>query len=146
MQLKFVCENIHSLDSAAAQILSTFSKQRVFALFGKMGAGKTTFIKTLCHKLHVKDVVNSPTFAIVNEYLTLKGESIFHFDFYRLKRETEAIDIGYEEYVYSGNYCFIEWPEMIENLLPENYVSIKIMVDEETDIRTIICSDEKLLK
>ena len=81
MQLKFVCENVHSLDSAAAQILSTFSKQRVFALFGKMGAGKTTFIKTLCHKLHVKDVVNSPTFAIVNEYLTLKGESIFHFDF-----------------------------------------------------------------
>jgi tRNA threonylcarbamoyladenosine biosynthesis protein TsaE len=141
MQLKLVCENVHSLDSAAGQILNTYSGHRVFALFGKMGVGKTTFIKALCRRLHVKDVVNSPTFAIVNEYLNTKGESIYHFDFYRLKKESEAIDIGYEEYVYSGCYCFMEWPEMIENLLPEGYVSIRLEADDETDIRTIYCSD-----
>jgi tRNA threonylcarbamoyladenosine biosynthesis protein TsaE len=141
MQLKLVCENVHSLDTAASQILKTFSGQRIFALFGNMGAGKTTFIKALCRKLNVKDVVNSPTFAIVNEYLTAKGESVYHFDFYRLKKESEAIEIGYEEYIYSGCYCFIEWPEKIENLLPEGYVNIRLEVDDETKVRTIYCSD-----
>jgi tRNA threonylcarbamoyladenosine biosynthesis protein TsaE len=141
MQLKLVCESVHSLDTAASQILKTFSGQRIFALFGNMGAGKTTFIKALCRKLNVKDVVNSPTFAIVNEYLTTKGESVYHFDFYRLKKESEAIEIGYEEYIYSGNYCFMEWPEKIENLLPESYVSIRLEVDDETKVRTIYCSD-----
>jgi tRNA threonylcarbamoyladenosine biosynthesis protein TsaE len=141
MQLKLVCENVHSLDAAASLLLQTFSGHRVFALFGNMGAGKTTFIKALCRKLHVKDVVNSPTFAIVNEYLTTKGESVYHFDFYRLKKESEAIDIGYEEYVYSGYYCFMEWPEKIENLLPEGYVSVRFDTDDETDVRTIYCSD-----
>ncbi|MDP4290776.1 MAG: tRNA (adenosine(37)-N6)-threonylcarbamoyltransferase complex ATPase subunit type 1 TsaE [Bacteroidota bacterium] len=141
MQLKLVCENVHSLDSAASRILSAFSGHRVFALYGSMGAGKTTFIKALCRKLHVKDVVNSPTFAIVNEYLDTKGESVYHFDFYRLKKESEAIEIGYEEYVYSGCYCFMEWPEKIENLLPEGYVRIDLVVDNETEARTISCSD-----
>lgn len=141
MQLKLVCENVHSLDAAASLLLHTFSGHRVFALFGNMGAGKTTFIKALCRKLHVKDVVNSPTFAIVNEYLDTKGESVYHFDFYRLKKESEAIDIGYEEYVYSGCYCFMEWPEKIENLLPDGYVSVRFDTDDETDIRTIYCSD-----
>ncbi len=141
MHLKLVCENVHSLDSAASLLLHTFSGHRVFALFGNMGAGKTTFIKALCRKLHVKDVVNSPTFAIVNEYLDSKGESIYHFDFYRLKKESEAIDIGYEEYVYSGCYCFMEWPEKIENLLPEGYVSVRFDTDDETEVRTIYCSD-----
>lgn len=141
MQLKLVCENLHSLDSAANLILNTFSEHRVFALFGKMGVGKTTFIKALCRRLQVKDVVNSPTFAIVNEYINTKGESIYHFDFYRLKKESEAIDIGYEEYIYSGCYCFMEWPEMIENLLPVGYISIRLEVDDETEVRTIYCSD-----
>ena len=141
MQLKLVCENVHSLDSAASLLLHTFSEHRVFALFGNMGAGKTTFIKALCRKLHVKDVVNSPTFAIVNEYLNTKGESVYHFDFYRLKKESEAIDIGYEEYVYSGCYCFMEWPEKIENLLPEGFVSVRFDTDDETQVRTIYCSD-----
>ena len=141
MQLKLVCDNLHSLDSAASQILSTFSAHRVFALFGKMGAGKTTFIKALCRRLHVKDVVNSPTFAIVNEYINTKGESIYHFDFYRLKKESEAIDIGYEEYIYSGCYCFMEWPEMIENLLPEGYITIRLEADDDTEVRTIYCND-----
>jgi tRNA threonylcarbamoyladenosine biosynthesis protein TsaE len=141
MQLTLVCENVHSLDAAASRILTTFSRHRVFALFGNMGAGKTTFIKALCKKLHVKDVVNSPTFAIVNEYLDTNGESVFHFDFYRLKKESEAIDIGYDEYVYSGCYCFMEWPEKIENLLPEGYVSVRLEADDETNVRTIYCSD-----
>jgi len=141
MQLKLVCENLHSLDSAASLILNTFSGHRVFALFGKMGSGKTTFIKALCRRLQVKDVVNSPTFAIVNEYINTNGENIYHFDFYRLKKESEAIDIGYEEYIYSGCYCFIEWPEMIENLLPEGYVTIRLEVEDETEVRTIYCTD-----
>jgi tRNA threonylcarbamoyladenosine biosynthesis protein TsaE len=141
MQLKLVCENVHSLDSAATRILTTFPGRRVFALFGSMGAGKTTFIKALCRKLNVKDIVNSPTFAIVNEYLTIKGESVYHFDFYRLKKESEAIEIGYEEYVNSGCYCFMEWPEKILNLLPKGYVSIRLDADDETAVRTIICSD-----
>ena len=141
MQLKLVCNNLHSLDSAASQILSTFSEHRVFALFGKMGAGKTTFIKALCRRLHVKDIVNSPTFAIVNEYINTEGESIYHFDFYRLKKESEAIDIGYEEYIYSGCYCFMEWPEMIENLLPERYITIRLEADDDTEVRTIYCND-----
>lgn len=141
MQLKLVCNNLHSLDSAASQILSTFSEHRVFALFGKMGAGKTTFIKALCRRLHVKDIVNSPTFAIVNEYINTEGESIYHFDFYRLKKESEAIDIGYEEYIYSGCYCFMEWPEMIENLLPEGYITIRLEADDDTEVRTIYCND-----
>ena len=141
MQLKLVCENVHSLDTAASQILKAFKGNRIFALFGNMGAGKTTFIKAFCRKLDVKDVVNSPTFAIVNEYLNTKGESVYHFDFYRLKKESEAIDIGYEEYIYSGCYCFMEWPEKIENLLPEGYVSIRLDTDGETGVRTIYCSD-----
>ena len=141
MQLTLVCENIHSLDTAASQILNTYSGHRIFAFYGEMGAGKTTFIKAFCRKLNVKDIVNSPTFAIVNEYLNTKGESVYHFDFYRLKKESEAIDIGYEEYIYSGCYCFMEWPEKISNLLPEGYVRIRIDADNETDIRTIYCSD-----
>ena len=141
MQLKLVCENVHSLDTAASQILKTFTGHRIFALFGSMGAGKTTLIKAFCRKLNVKDVVNSPTFAIVNEYLNTKGESVYHFDFYRLKKESEAIDIGYEEYIYSGCYCFLEWSEKIENLLPDGYVSIRLDADDETGVRTIYCSD-----
>ena len=94
-----------------------------------MGMGKTTFIKELCRQLGVDGVVSSPTFSIVNEYDS-KGESIYHFDFYRLKNEQEAYDFGYEEYFYSGNYCFVEWPEKIENLLPEDAVLISITGDE----------------
>jgi len=114
----------------ATQILSLQSNERVFLFYGDMGAGKTTLIKALCKQLGTNDNVASPTFSIVNEYKT-PGDNIFHFDFYRLKTQTEALDMGFEEYLYSGNYCFIEWPEKIPDLLPSHYISIKITVEND---------------
>jgi tRNA threonylcarbamoyladenosine biosynthesis protein TsaE len=96
-----------------------------------MGAGKTTLIKALCHELGSTDYVTSPTFALINEYSTSKGSVIYHFDFYRIKKIEEAFDLGYEDYIYSGNYCFIEWPEMIESLLPEGIVEVRIQEIEK---------------
>ncbi|MCF0202199.1 MAG: tRNA (adenosine(37)-N6)-threonylcarbamoyltransferase complex ATPase subunit type 1 TsaE [Bacteroidaceae bacterium] len=117
-------ENIHQ---AARDFLSQYGRAKVIAFYGKMGAGKTTFIKALCDELQVTDVVNSPTFAIVNEYTSgINGAPIFHFDFYRIKRIEEVYDIGYEEYIESGNLCMIEWPELIEELLPQDCLRIKI--------------------
>lgn len=91
-----------------------------------MGVGKTTYIKAICHELGVTDIVQSPTFSIINEYKTTTGESIYHFDFYRIRNIAEVFDIGYEDYLYSGNYCFMEWPELIESLLPENTIRVGI--------------------
>jgi len=107
-------------------MLAAFPEARVFALYGSMGAGKTTFIKAICSVLGVADIVQSPTFSIVNEYKTVAGDSIYHFDFYRIRKTEEAFDIGYEDYLYSGTYCFMEWPEMIETLLPVDTVRIRI--------------------
>jgi len=100
--------------------------QKIFAISGELGVGKTTFIKYFCLKLGVNDIVNSPTFSIVNEYLTNSNEKIFHFDFYRLENKKDAIDIGCEMYFDSGNYCFIEWPELIKQLIPQNFINISI--------------------
>ena len=102
-----------------------------------MGAGKTTLIKVLCRELGVEDIVQSPSFAIINEYKTLAGESVFHFDFYRIKKPEEIFDMGYEEYLYSGSYCFIEWPELMEDLLPEEVIKVSIGVDEINGERLI---------
>ena len=152
---------------AAQQFVEAMGEHRVFAFYGKMGAGKTTFIKAICEVLGVEDVVTSPTFAIVNEYIidhssaqasgaggtsltidhtereennfqlsTFNFQSVYHFDFYRIKNLREAYDIGTEEYFYSGSPCFIEWPEMIEELLPEDAVRVSIEVEED-DSRTI---------
>lgn len=113
-------------------ILSVYPEKRVYALRGKMGAGKTTFTKALCETLGTEDVVNSPTFAIVNVYEVGEDrEEVYHFDCYRLKSIEEAMDFGAEEYLYSGRYCFIEWPEMIEALLPEDTVNVIIEVRED---------------
>jgi tRNA threonylcarbamoyladenosine biosynthesis protein TsaE len=123
------------------EILKTYEPHRVFAFDGQMGAGKTTFIKSLCEAMGTADVVNSPTFAIVNVYdveQPYRGE-VYHFDCYRLKDIGEAIDFGAEEYLYSGNYCFIEWPEMIASLLPDDTVHIKITPMENGDRRLEIC-------
>ena len=122
------------------EILKECAPRRVFAFDGQMGAGKTTFIKALCEAMGTSDVVNSPTFAIVNVYdveQPYKGE-VYHFDCYRLKDIREAMDFGAEEYLYSGNYCFIEWPDMIDALLPEDTVRVKITVEENGDRRMAV--------
>jgi len=126
-RMELLINTLDELDATAASILSFSPHNRVFLFYGDMGAGKTTLIKSLCRSLGVTDNISSPTFAIVNEYRAASN-TIYHFDFYRLKKETEAMDMGFEEYLYSGNYCFIEWPEKVPELLPETYISINIQV------------------
>ncbi len=132
MRLKV--ENIDGLDDVAKQILEIAGK-KLIAFYGPMGSGKTTLIKRIGRELGVTDEVNSPTFSIVNEYVTADGESVFHFDFYRIKKLEEAYDIGYENYFYSGNLCLVEWPGLIEQLLPPVYVKVTIEVDPENETR-----------
>lgn len=122
--------DLTGLQSAAYTILDEMKEDRIFAINGKMGAGKTTLIKALCEVMGVKSVVSSPTFSIVNEYTAGDSSSIYHFDFYRIKKIEEVYDIGYEEYFFSGDFCFIEWPELVMDLLPERYVELSI---EEID-------------
>jgi len=123
MEIKFKEEDIKQ---AAKQFVESMGENTVFAFYGKMGAGKTTFIKAVCEQLGVEDTVTSPTFAIVNEYEAAQGRPIYHFDFYRIKKVSEAYDMGCEEYFYSGHPCFIEWPELIEEVLPEETVNVTI--------------------
>jgi tRNA threonylcarbamoyladenosine biosynthesis protein TsaE len=122
--------SLEAIGPIAKKLIHHFPENRVFAFYGKMGAGKTTFIQSVCRILGTPDNVTSPTFALINEYKTDKLDSIFHFDFYRIKNIEEAFDLGYEDYLYSGNYCLIEWPEMIESILPEKIVKVKIEVAE----------------
>lgn len=133
--------NDHNKEVSALTILRAMEPHRVFAFEGQMGAGKTTFIKKLCEQMGTHDVVNSPTFAIVNVYdieNPYKGE-VYHFDCYRLKNIQEAMDLGAEEYLYSGNYCFIEWPERIEGILPADTVYIEITVLPSGDRKLSVC-------
>lgn len=130
---------INSLDGiadAARQFVDAMGENKVFAMFGPMGVGKTTFVKAVCEILGVEDTITSPTFAIVNEYRTNTGGQIFHFDFYRIRKVEEVYDMGYEDYVYSGAVCFLEWPELIEELLPEDAVRVTLS-EEEDGTRTI---------
>ena len=117
---------LSDLEKTGKELLEAYPKERIYAFVGKMGAGKTTFIKALCCSLGVEEQVSSPTFSLVNEYRGSVEKTIFHFDFYRIETETEAYDIGLEEYLDSGNYCFIEWPDKIDSLLPPSFVLIKI--------------------
>lgn len=124
-------DSLENIADAAKKFLAEAGDRRVFAFHGGMGAGKTTFIKALCSELGVTEVVASPTFAIVNEYMAQNGEPVYHFDFYRVKTMDEACDFGCEDYFYSGNYCFIEWPELVEPLLPDDTADVCITVDDE---------------
>lgn len=129
-------KNIEQLPLSAELFLKKYSGFSIIAFYGEMGAGKTTFIKEICKNLQVIDQVNSPTFSIINEYHTKKGEVIYHFDFYRLKNEEELFDLGYEDYFYSGNLCLIEWPEKIEKHLPAGHLKIQIQI-QKNGIREI---------
>ncbi|TXJ62888.1 tRNA (adenosine(37)-N6)-threonylcarbamoyltransferase complex ATPase subunit type 1 TsaE [Prevotella brunnea] len=119
-------KSLDTIQEAAKTFIENIGKNKVFAFYGKMGAGKTTFIKAVCETLGVTDVITSPTFAIVNEYTDGEDNPIYHFDFYRIKKLEEVYDMGYEDYFYSGNLCLLEWPELIEELLPENAVKVRI--------------------
>lgn len=134
--MEIILESIDKIDDAAKKFIDAMGDNTIFAFYGKMGAGKTTFIKAVCENLGVKDVINSPTFAIVNEYLAGNGEPIYHFDFYRIKKEQEVLDIGYEDYIYSDCLCFMEWPELIEDLLPED--AVKVTITELEDGRRVV--------
>jgi tRNA threonylcarbamoyladenosine biosynthesis protein TsaE len=122
--MEFSCDKPEELEGIADKLLQFHADKRVFAFFGKMGVGKTTFIKSICNKLHITDTAISPSFGIINEYKTNEGTSVFHFDFYRIKNLSEFLDLGCEEYFYSDSYCFIEWPEKIEDFLPEKFISV----------------------
>lgn len=136
-------QDIDTIREAAREFIAQIGNHRVFAFYGKMGAGKTTFIKAVCEELGVKDVITSPTFAIVNEYSSpltvnqLPLSSIYHFDFYRIKKLEEVYDMGYEDYFYSGSLCFIEWPELIEPLLPDD--AVRVTIAEQPDGTRTVC-------
>ena len=125
MELNFEINNENELDFISKKIIENF-KSKVFLFYGEMGVGKTAFIKSICKHLNVLDVVSSPTFSIVNQYVNDQDEFMYHFDFYRTNNKNEIFDIGYEEYLFSDSFCFIEWPERLDNLLPNKYLEIKM--------------------
>ena len=130
-------ENLEKIRETAREFVANIGESTVFAFYGKMGAGKTTFIKAVCEELGVEDVITSPTFAIVNEYRSeTSGELIYHFDFYRVKKIEEVYDMGFEDYFYSGALCFIEWPELCEEVLPED--TVKVTIEETPDSSRLI--------
>jgi tRNA threonylcarbamoyladenosine biosynthesis protein TsaE len=119
------------LPAAARQLLKETTDKRIFAFYGAMGAGKTTIIKAVCNCLGAVDIVSSPTFTLVNEYKTSGGESLYHMDFYRIKKQEEAYDFGIEEYLTGDSFCFMEWPELIEELLPPETVRVRISIGND---------------
>lgn len=124
---EIIIKDISLIDEAAKEFVAAMGSATVFAFYGTMGAGKTTFIKAICQQLGVEEVITSPTFAIVNEYLSVKtNRPIYHFDFYRIKKLEEVFDMGYEDYFYSDSLCFLEWPELIEEILPDDAVKVTI--------------------
>ena len=130
--MKITIKSLDTIREAAKTFVKNMGNDHVFAFYGKMGAGKTTFIKAICEELGVEDVITSPTFAIVNEYRSATtNELIYHFDFYRIKKLDEVYDMGYEDYFYSGALCFLEWPELIEDILPGDAVKVTITQQED---------------
>ena len=135
--MKWICNELSQLDGISSEILK-LSKSKKIAFHASMGAGKTTLIKSICEQLKVTDVVKSPTFSIVNEYISKNNGKVYHFDFYRLEDETEAFDLGYESYFYGSQYCFIEWPSKIKGIIPEDFLHVDISIENEKRIIRII--------
>lgn len=135
--MKLTIRSLDTIRETAREFVANMGQANVFAFYGKMGAGKTTFVKAICEELGVEDVITSPTFAIVNEYQSTKtGGPIYHFDFYRIKKLDEVYDMGYEDYFYSGAPCFLEWPELIEEILPND--AVKVIITEQEDGTRIV--------
>jgi tRNA threonylcarbamoyladenosine biosynthesis protein TsaE len=128
--MKILIKDKRHLNAAAKQLLQQSGENKIFAFYGSMGAGKTTIIKAICQTLGAVDIVSSPTFTLVNEYKTSSGESLYHIDFYRIRKQEEVYDFGIEEYLTGESYCFMEWPELIEEILPEETIKVRISVDE----------------
>lgn len=137
--MELVCNGLDEISKATEWLIRNSGNHSIWLFEGEMGAGKTTLIKAVCQQLGVVDQVSSPTFSIVNHYQTQNGASIYHFDFYRIKSEEEALDIGVEEYFYSGDICLIEWPSLVGQLIPERHLEVRILVNENQS-RTISLS------
>lgn len=137
MSKVFIIDSLKNIDAVASDLLEFFGQQKVFAFYGELGVGKTTLIKALCSQLGVKKGIKSPTFSIINTYYTDKNEPVYHFDCYRIENKQEFIDIGYDEYIYSEHYCFIEWADKVESLLPDDIVKLKISINEFNKYRII---------
>ncbi len=133
-EMQFVSKSLADLEAAAQQIIKYSGNCKCLVFYGEMGVGKTTLIKRICKELDVLDRVSSPTYSLVNEYVTATGEAVYHFDFYRIKSEEEAMDIGIEEYFYSGDYCLIEWPDKISSLLPNKRIEVYLSIEKEERI------------
>ena len=131
--MNILLKNLSGIELAAQTFVNEMSDKKVFAFYGEMGVGKTTFIKAVCKVLGVKETISSPTFAIVNEYKNGDDKPIYHFDFYRINNLEEVYDFGYEDYFYSENLCFIEWPELVEDLLPDNVVKVYITLEDNEE-------------
>ena len=138
MATEIIIKDKKHLHDAADKLLKHFGEKRIFAFYGSMGAGKTTIIKAICKAMGAIDIVSSPTFTLVNEYKTIKGETIYHIDFYRIKKLEEVFDFGIEEYLSGDAWCFMEWPEMIEDILPQETIRIRISVGENEERRLLI--------
>ncbi len=130
--MQLTIHKLANIEEIAKKFLEINSGRKIFAFYGEMGAGKTTFIKAICAGLNSTDIVTSPTFTLVNEYLTEDGDSLYHFDFYRIKKIEEAYDFGFEEYLDSGKFCFIEWPEKVDSLLPSSVCNVKMSVNNDS--------------
>ena len=136
--MKIVVNCISELDDLSKIILNNRKERDIICFYGEMGVGKTTLIKVICKELGIEDNVSSPTFSIVNEYISSLGDSVYHFDFYRIKDEEEALDMGYEEYFFKNKLCFVEWPEKVSSLIPDEAMKIKITKNKESRIIEIL--------
>ena len=137
--MKILIKDKRHLSASAKKLLKHCGENKIFAFYGSMGAGKTTIIKAICKVLGAVDIVSSPSFTLVNEYRTSKGVTLYHIDFFRIKKQEEVFDFGIEEYLSGDSYCFMEWPELIEDILPPGTVNVRITVDDNEQ-RTLLIS------